>query len=402
MKKSLLAALSAIAGTAQAQSSVTLFGALDAGGYFVNGVTSSSNNGYGVLGNTIATSNWGIKGTEDLGGGTKANFYAESGINPANGTLGQNVGIAGTGGPATTVTLFDRGLYVGVQGNWGSLDVGNKMNPLFLSHASLLPVSGNSVSTNASGTLGFSNSTFTHNALTYTLPTMAGFNAAVQFGTGQQTNQNNANPAVATVGGQIAGSVLAASADYTIAGFTGRLAGQKRWAGGSAISANPGAGLTSSAISYLGTGQTTWLVGGSYKVGAFTLGAGYVANQITAPLSGANATLPTLNNNAFEVGVGYQATPAVLVGLNWIGATSGANLINAQARYAFSKRTQAYAQVGYASNQGGLGGQPNGTTGSGLGNFYALSGAQGASWSGVTAAPTWNQTAFGVGLIHTF
>ncbi|WP_396189731.1 porin [Flavobacterium sp.] len=399
MKKSLLAiaALSTIAGAAQAQSSVTLFGALDAGAYFVNGATTSANNGTGLMSSTIVSSNWGLKGTEDLGGGTKANFYAESGINMRNGGLSQNVAEAGT------TTLFDRGLYVGVEGKWGKLDLGNKINPLFASHGALLPVSGNSVGTNAAATLGFGNSTFTHNAVSYTLPTMAGFNAAVQYGSGQQASTVSGSTQ-SNIGGTIAGSVLAASADYTIAGFTGRLAGQKRWAGSStgvAISANPGAGMTSSSATYLGSGQTTWLVGGSYKAGAFTLGAGFVANQITAPLTGAHGKNPTLNNNGYEVGAGYQATPAVLVGLSWVGTTAGSNLINAQARYAFSKRTQAYAQLGVAANGGGLGG----ANGAGTGNMFAIAGSNGSqigTGASALAAPNYTQVAFGLGLIHTF
>ena len=392
MKKSLLAiaALGTIAGAAQAQSSVTLFGALDAGAYFVNGATTSANNGTGLMSSTIVSSSWGLKGTEALGGGTKANFFAESGISMRNGALSQGNAESGT------TALFDRGLYVGLQGNWGSLDLGNKMNPLYASHGALLPVAGNSVATNATATLGFGNSAFTHNSVTYTLPTMAGFNAAVQYGSGQQPSTASTTGTPSTIGGTIGGSVLAASADYTIAGFTGRLAGQKRWAGGTLISANSGAGLTSSNVTYLGSGQTTWLVGGSYNAGAFTLGAGFVANQVTAPLNGANGSMPKLNNNAFEVGAGYQATPAVLLGLSWIGATSSSNLINAQARYAFSKRTQAYAQLGYAINNKGL-------NGSGLGNFYALSGSNGATFGGTTpAAPTFNQLGLGAGLIHTF
>lgn len=169
MKKSLfaIAALPTMASSAQAQSSVTLFGALDAGVYYINGVTTSSNNAFGVLGNTITTSNWGIKGSEDLGHGMKAKFYAESGINTRNGALGQSSAEKGvtTTAPVLT-TLFDRGLYVGIEGSWGSLDIGNKVNPLWSANSAILPVSGNSVSTNTAKTLGYSNSNYTHNSLT--------------------------------------------------------------------------------------------------------------------------------------------------------------------------------------------------------------------------------------------
>lgn len=391
MKKSLfaLAALTTIAGTAQAQSSVTLFGLLDAGVYYVNGAKTQNDNAFGVLGNTISSSNWGLKGSEDLGQGLKANFYAESGINTRNGALGQSSSEKATG----VTTLFDRGLYVGVAGNWGSLDIGNKLNPFWSANSAILPVAGNSVSTNTAKTLGYGNSNFTHNSLTYTLPTMAGFNAAAQWGFG--------NALSTAPGGSVGGSVLAGSADYTIGGFSVRAAGQKRWGNGTYFSANF-TGATGD-LTTTSNNQTSYLIGAKYSINAFTLGAGYISNQVTPGVGVATINTATSNNryinNAFQVGVGYKASPAVLLGLSWVGATSGSNLINAQARYAFSKRTQAYAQVGYAINKTGL-------NGAGLGNFLALDGANGQVGTnklGDAFGPTnFNQLGLGVGLIHTF
>lgn len=391
MKKSLfaLAALTTIAGTAQAQSSVTLFGLLDAGVYYINGASTANNNLFGVLGNTVSSSNWGLKGTEDLGGGLKANFYAESGINSRNGALGQSSASKVTG----QTTLFDRGAYVGLSGNWGSLDIGNKLNPLWAANSAILPVSGNSVATNTAKTLGYGNSNFTHNSLTYTLPTMAGFNAAAQWGFG--------NAVSSATGGSVGGSVLSGSADYTIGGFSVRAAGQKRWGNGTYFSANF-TGATSD-LTTTSNNQSTYLVGAKYAISNFTLGAGFISNQITPGTGVATVNSATASNryinNAYQVGVGYKATPAILLGLSWVGATSGSNLINAQARYAFSKRTQAYAQVGYAMNKGGL-------NNAGFGNFLALDGANGQVGTtklGDAIGPNgFNQLGLGVGLIHTF
>jgi predicted porin len=395
MKKSLLAlaALSAIAGTAQAQSSVTLFGALDAGGYFANQVKPTAATGsaaWGVLANTIVSSNWGIKGSEDLGGGLKANFYAESGINPRNGALSQAGGEVGTTGNGaatapTTVTLFDRGLYVGVESKYGSLDIGNKLNPFFLSHAGLVPVSGNSVATNAASAQGYF-LPFVHNSISYKLPTMAGFNAAVQYGTGNQINDSNS------------GAAVAGSADYTIGGLNIRAAGQYLASKGTPVSANNIGAVGATANS---PATATYLIGAKYNVGAFTLGGGWVANNINWVGTTGAAANPTRNINNFQLGVGYQATPAVLLGVSWIGNTVGSNLINAQARYAFSKRTQAYAQLGVAANGNGLGG----AAGNGTGNMFAIAGSNGSqigSGAAALVAPNYTQTAFGVGLIHTF
>ena len=398
MKKSLLAlaALSAIAGTAQAQSSVTLFGALDVGAYGVNQVNAKTTTApgnspaVGVLANTVATSNWGIKGTENLGGGLKANFYAESGINPRNGTLNQTAGENGVapGGIAST-SLFDRGLYVGVEGNWGRLDLGNKLSPFYASHGGILPVSGNSVAVNAAAAQGY-NLPFVHNSISYALPTMAGFNAAIQYGFGNAIND------------AASGSVVNGSIEYTTGGLNLRVAGQSAQKGGSPLSANNiNTTYASGVVTNTSPSIGTYLLGAKYNAGAFTVGAGWVSNTVTG-YTNTTAAASTPNGykvNNYQVGVGYQATPAVLLGFNWIGSTSGSNLLNAQARYAFSKRTQAYAQLGYAINNAGLGAnQLN------VGNFAALSGASGSQiGSGVTLAqPTFNQFAGGVGLIHTF
>ena len=93
MKKSLLAvaALSAIAGAAQAQSSVTIYGVLDAG--YVNqksdgaGASARSNASNSFIGSSAEqTSRLGFRGTEDLGGGMSAIFTVETGLQPTNAT----------------------------------------------------------------------------------------------------------------------------------------------------------------------------------------------------------------------------------------------------------------------------------------------------------------------------
>jgi predicted porin len=91
MKKSLLAvaALSAIAGAAQAQSSVTIYGVMDVG--YVNqksdgaGTSARSNASNSFIGSSAEqTSRLGFRGTEDLGGGMSAIFTVETGLQPVN------------------------------------------------------------------------------------------------------------------------------------------------------------------------------------------------------------------------------------------------------------------------------------------------------------------------------
>jgi predicted porin len=94
MKKTLIAmAAVAVAGTASAQSSVTLFGVVDSGFSYYS-ATSEYYNLPGLSGNTSAkqsqtalsnsgynSSRLGFRGTEDLGGGWAANFWLESPVN---------------------------------------------------------------------------------------------------------------------------------------------------------------------------------------------------------------------------------------------------------------------------------------------------------------------------------
>lgn len=90
MKKSLLAiaATTAFAGAAQAQSSVTVYGILDMGyigGNQTASATNSAKNSYSTFGASAeSTSRIGFRGTEDLGGGTSAFFTLEYQLQPMN------------------------------------------------------------------------------------------------------------------------------------------------------------------------------------------------------------------------------------------------------------------------------------------------------------------------------
>src|SRR5262245_8873942 len=80
-------AATAAAGAANAQSSVTLYGILDAYVQYLDGdadsLTKLSSGG-------LAGSRLGVRGTEDLGGGLKALFTLETGINVDDGSTGQS------------------------------------------------------------------------------------------------------------------------------------------------------------------------------------------------------------------------------------------------------------------------------------------------------------------------
>jgi predicted porin len=115
MKKSLIAlAVLAASGVAMAQSSVTMYGVADLSLAKSNGVTAQMS-GNGVLNN--GNSRLGVRGVEDLGGGLKASFNFEQGINAESG--------------ATDANTWQRNAWVALSGGFGKFQLGRSLNPSF-------------------------------------------------------------------------------------------------------------------------------------------------------------------------------------------------------------------------------------------------------------------------------
>ena len=95
LKVTALASLLAIAGVAHAQSSVTLYGTIDSGllwqntaaANFLPVASKNPNLGHVVRfkDGGLYSSLWGLKGTEDIGGGYKINFKLQGVFNTTNG-----------------------------------------------------------------------------------------------------------------------------------------------------------------------------------------------------------------------------------------------------------------------------------------------------------------------------
>uniref|UniRef100_UPI001178728F porin n=1 Tax=Paraburkholderia caledonica TaxID=134536 RepID=UPI001178728F len=118
--------LGACAGTAHAQSTVTLYGLIDNG---LNYVSNAKGPRQFALTSTTGTplgSRWGLLGNENLGGGLSAIFNLENGFDTDTGKLGQN-GLE-----------FGRLAYVGLKGDFGSVTLGRQ-------YASMVDFVGNSI-----------------------------------------------------------------------------------------------------------------------------------------------------------------------------------------------------------------------------------------------------------------
>jgi len=224
MKKSLfaLAAMTAVAGAAQAQSSVTVYGILDVGyqgsNLYQNTVNTTTGN-TAVRTNTNAfaasglqTSRLGFRGTEDLGGGASAFFTTELGLQPMYGNLSgsssTNDTIQGnTNGAGSAID--NRQTFVGLKKNGiGQFAVGRQYTTIFNAGAATSPGQYNNIqgdviyvgSTNGNNgqtqNIGFTNRA--DSALTASSDKFAGFSVKGMYA------MQNSNSTLVTGGTQVA------------------------------------------------------------------------------------------------------------------------------------------------------------------------------------------------------
>ena len=186
MKKSLLALalLGAFSGAAMAQSSVTIYGVADLGLRHVKDGTATGST-TSLTSGTEQSSRLGFKGTEDLGGGLKANFVFETGLNIDSGTS--------QGG------AFGRKATVGLSGDFGSVDLGrdktinNQFIDAFDPFASSYINNGSGLSSlyfygnNTPLTPTANNTTAgrVNNAIFYNTPNWDGFRGSATYGFGE-------------------------------------------------------------------------------------------------------------------------------------------------------------------------------------------------------------------------
>jgi predicted porin len=196
MKKSLLAlaTLTAFAGAASAQSSVTLFGVVDAAYAHVSAGGKSNT---GVTNSGLNSSRLGFRGIEDIGGGMRAGFWLE-------GQLNNDVG---QGSNATTGFNFLRRSTVSLLGGFGEVRIGRDYVPSFWNTTVYDPFGTNGVgqamtpgmigaagaiAATAASTAGV-NAVRANNSIGYFLPGgLGGFTGQFQYAFGEQLS-NAAN-----------------------------------------------------------------------------------------------------------------------------------------------------------------------------------------------------------------
>ena len=322
MKKSLIAlAVMAAAGAASAQSSVQLYGIADVwfgtakvedgAGKKVYGQANANGikfNQTQLTSGGVNNSRWGLKGSEDLGGGLKAIFTLEQGFNLDDGTS--------AGG-------FNREATVGLAGNFGTVKLGKQYNAFddvsgaasTLFDSDLAPINNVFESTAFADTEA--------NTVKYISPTFSGFSGSVSYSFGENKTATTDATTSYALAGQYANGPLALGVGYVVV--------------------DSAAGET----------KATRL-NGSYNFGVATLKASYGMVDYT-------------NNdetNEFEIGVDYPVASNLILSAGYAlskrdysltGKEGESQSIGLAAAYLLSKRTTVYAGITGVEYENNLG-----------------------------------------------
>jgi predicted porin len=192
MKKSVFAAaaLTAFAGVASAQSSVTLFGIIDVSARNVNNASGGSLKTLSTGGQ--ATNRLGFRGVEDLGGGMSAGFWLEGEVAPDVGGGGKTA--ANANGSTPDPMNWTRRATVSLTGGFGEIRLGRDYTATFnnLSAYDMFGYVGVSSIANIRSVLGSGAGTAVraNNTISYFLPSMGGLYGHLEVAAGEQTTGN--------------------------------------------------------------------------------------------------------------------------------------------------------------------------------------------------------------------
>jgi general bacterial porin, GBP family len=355
MKKSpvVLAISAALAASAShAQSSVTLYGLIDAGLAYTNNVKKGTSHGalWQATSGDINGSRWGLRGTEDLGGGLNAIFVLENGFNLQNGKLGQDG------------RIFGRQAYVGLSSaEFGTVTLGRQYDSLV---DFVAPLSGTASTFGDTGFAHpFNNDNLYHsvrinNAVKYTSSNYAGlkFGGLYAFSNSSQFELNRAYSAGVSYS---YGPLKVAAGYLQINGSTDTTASSAGAVDINEAMANGIGGFVAGADV-----QRTVGVGLNYAFGPATVGFVYTHSQYQGTPSFGQTNVNhsgTMRFDNYELNGKYALPSAVTLGLTYtytnghvgngsnttFGSDPKWHQVNFQAVYFLSKRTDVYFESMY-------------------------------------------------------
>ncbi|HEY1998336.1 porin [Paraburkholderia sp.] len=344
MKKTLVIAACAAgyACGAQAQSSVTLYGLIDAGLAYTNNVKGSSL--WAAGSGNVTGSHWGFLGREDLGGGTKAVFQLENGFSVTNGSLRQ-------GG-----RLFGYQAFAGLSNNsLGTVTFGRQYDSVvdYLAPLSFTGVhpGGNNLSAHPFDNDNLNNSFRVNNSVKFSSTNYSGFRFGALYGFSNEAGGFDDNRLYSFGASYNTGS-LSLGAGYLQANN-----------GGS--NNNTDGALTLTDRSFIAAQQRTYGAGANYLLGAARFGFVWTRTQLggLATINGANSLGLAENGQGasfdnYEVNASYALTHALSLTGEYtftkgtLSTASGEHgpkwhEVSVQADYFLSKRTDIYLQASY-------------------------------------------------------
>jgi predicted porin len=334
----------AFATGAHAQSAVTLYGIIDAGIMYTNNVNKGGSQGslWQATSGNINGSRWGLRGSEDLGGGLKAIFVLENGFNVQNGRLAQNG------------REFGRQAYVGLAStDYGALTLGRQYDSLVDFVAPLSATAGTFGDTGFAHP--FDNDNLNHsvrmsNSVKYASSNYAGLKFGALYAFSNSTDFS-ANRAYSAGGSYSYGPINVAVGYLQINGSN---------------STNTAGAIDVAESNANGTGgfnvgaSRQWVLGAgvNYSFGPALVGFVWTRSvyQGTTSFNSPNGAVSFDN---YELNAKYALTPAISLGIadtytnghaansRTFGSDPKFNQVNLQAIYAFSKRTDVYAEAMY-------------------------------------------------------
>ncbi|WP_242538573.1 porin [Trinickia acidisoli] len=346
-----------VSGGAFAQSSVTLYGIVDTGiGYLSNqapstGATTGGKSVVKMLEGVWGGERFGLMGSEDLGGGTKAIFKLEEGFNIDTGAQGKS-GLA-----------FNRASWVGLDNaTYGTFTAGRQYTPYY---TLLSPYSPTTWLTGAFGAHpgdvdALDTDYRVNNALVYTSPSFNGLKVSGMYALGGVAGSFNA------------GSTWSVAAQY-LAGPAGIAVGFARFNNAT----NGGGAWSATSTAYSGTGEqgVSSITNGYQNAAAqqrFAVTGGYKFNQqwdVSATYSNVQY-IPGVNSgfsstaifntegvvlhfrpaNVWDLAAGYSYTRATTA--NGIQSAASYQQFNLTQLYNLSKRTRIYVLEAYQRANG--------------------------------------------------
>ena len=378
MQKTLIAlAALAVSGTAFAQSSVTIYGAIDNSFTRVTNKGGASASGLSSGGGGSIGSKLGFKGDEDLGGGMKASFKLEMGLETSSGANGvpgssNNVAIVAPGGGLR----FDRAAYVALSGGFGEVRLGRDLVASFINDVIYDPFLTYGVGSSLNFPLGVvadaksAASLFrVSNAVSYFTPNFGGLTAQIQFAPSEQAS----NTGIAKRDGRVA---------------SGRVAYDK-----GPLSASLSAGKADQSSGVIGQDITTANAGASFDFGVVKVMGEFARFKVDNFTGVANVDLTT---NIVTLGAIAPVGPGkVKLGVSraerktsGVTAKPETTKIAVGYDYSLSKRTSLFTTVAYVRNKDGS----------------AVSASQGgvAGFGGAPAVTNQRSVGYDVGLLHSF